>query len=368
MREAKAIIAVFFMITLILFPLYKIGHSSTVIDVDVLDSIPSLNTIDVVDISTQAQEAIDLNGPIIADAFTFANILGYPIGKAYIGGIPHFEFGASVGAGCVNMKYFDDDDPASDNGSLPGIAPNLSVHGGIGIASGIDVLGKAFYMSKSLWSPPGVEHDIGTLTDYMIYSFGGKIRFNIIKKKAILPFMFSFGGITVSLGGDFIYGDIKGGGEYEYEISNVDVEFSIPPFGTQSTSINMQFDGNYTAAINWSIFSITAQAISYIDLLYIFSLYSGFGISGNIGSISVGFDGDGALLTDNSLFHSITGGLEVGNLTFQSDNKYNPTAIIPAYIIGLEINILIVKLNIESMVNMRNRSDINVQAGVRFQI
>ncbi|MCU0821136.1 MAG: hypothetical protein MUC95_01525 [Spirochaetes bacterium] len=40
------------------------------------------------------------NGPLLANAFSLANLIGYPIGKAYLGSLPHFELGLAAGAGC----------------------------------------------------------------------------------------------------------------------------------------------------------------------------------------------------------------------------------------------------------------------------
>lgn len=325
--------------------------------VDVID-------IDLTDMQEQVQDLADLNGPNVADAFAFSNILGYPIGKSYLGGFPHFEFGVSAGAGCTNMKYFDENDPASDNGSLPVFAPNAVVHAGIGFAKGIDFLGKFFYFSKSL-RDPGVDYDLATLSDIMIYSVGGKIRFNYIKKKTMLPFLLSFGGITFSIGGDFMYGDIDITGEYDFDFDSISMEFPAP-VGNQD--IDILFEGQYAANIHWSIFAITFQAIAYIDIFYFFSLYSGFGLTGGFGFFSLGFDGTGSLTTDSTVYQTINGSSLVGTLRFETENEYRPSPVIPSYIIGLEINLFVLKLNLETMVNMNNRSDVNAQIGTRIEI
>ena len=59
--------------------------------------------------------------------------------------------------------------------------------------------------------------------------------------------------------------------------------------------------------------------------------------------------------------------ISVGTVIFKSKNSYRPTPVIPLYILGLEINIFVVKLNAETMVNLYNKSDVNVQFGTRFQ-
>ena len=136
-------------------------------------------------------------------------------------------------------------------------------------------------------------------------------------------------------------------------------------------SFNIQFIGGLDAAIKWSIFSITTQAVAYFDFLYIFSLYSGFGLSCNFGTFSIEFDGEGELFIVSDInLSNITGENtnRIGALYFVTENSYKSTIFLPAYIIGLEINILYAKLNLETMVNMRNASDVNAQVGVRIQI
>ncbi|MBN2400876.1 MAG: hypothetical protein JXN64_00605, partial [Spirochaetes bacterium] len=198
-----------------------------------------------------------------------------------------------------------------------------------------------------------------TLKDYKIYSVGGKIRYNYIPGKKFLPFYLAFGGVTFSLGGNFMYGDISFTGDYEYEFDDISVS-GVP------TDIPMYFDGGFDANIHWAIFTIDAQAVAYFDLLYLFSLYSGFGVAGNIGSFKVKFEGEGDFTTD-PVYSPPLPSNDLGTLTFLSKNKYRPSPVIPLYILGLEINILVVKLNAETMVNLLNRSDVNVQFGTRFQ-
>ena len=55
-------------------------------------------------------------------------------------------------------------------------------------------------------------------------------------------------------------------------------------------------------------------------------------------------------------------------MTFLSKNSYVPYYIVPTYVIGLEINLFVLKLTVETMVNLYNREDVNAQAGIRVQI
>jgi len=357
----KQIIITFLAILFIIVFFSKKTYSTSSVNIETVAGLTE-DDIDITNITDQVEGISELNGPFIANAFAQANILGYPIGKAYIGSFPHFELGVSIGAGCTNMKYFDDNDPASEDGSLPGIALNPVLHIGIGLFGGFDVLGKIFYLSKSI-QDPGLEYDIATLSDFMIYSAGCKIRYNIIKKKTILPFIFSFGGITLSLGGDVFYGNVKITGEYDYIFSDIDIEV-----GPISNSINMNFDGNFETTTSWSVYSVTAQAIAYFDIFYLFSIYSGLGLTGGYGFFDSKFIGTGDLVTDNEDYINITGEENIGNILFTSKNNFTPFPVIPTFILGLEINILIIKLNFETMVNLHNGRDINLLCGARIQI
>ncbi len=304
------------------------------------------------------------NGPNIANAFALANILGYPVGKSYLGSLPHFHLGVALGAGFTNMEGFDREEPVYDDGTVPGVAPNLVGHFGLGIGMGWDILGKIFFMDKSVQEPPSsMAQDYFTLDDYKIYSVGGKLRYNIISKVALIPFLLEFGGITISIGGDVMYGKFKFTGEYEQEYNDVEVGLA-----GLTEDIDMQFNGDYTAAIEWSVFSLTSQIIAYVDIFYFFSLYTGIGLSGNAGYFVLQFDGLGDLTTDNTQYQTLTSTADVGSLTFTTKNKYRPAYVNPTYIIGLEINILILKLTLESMVNLRNGSDVNIQFGARLGI
>jgi hypothetical protein len=273
------------------------------------------------------------------------------------------------------MEYFDKDVPAEENGLWPMIVPNAVAHFGIGIGNGFDILGKLFYLDKTIYDPglstgkaqdeantdTANDSEKALLKDFKIYSVGAKVRYNIVDKIPLLPILLEFSGITVSLGGDMMFGRFNLGGDYQQDLSNTDVQISGAP-----QNIDMQFDGIYDATIEWSLFSLTTQVIGYLDLFYLFSLYTGFGITGNFGFFDIKFDGAGDL--SSSDFAALSGSPQVGSVTFITKNRFRPEYVIPAYIIGLEINILVVKLNIESMVNLRNGSDVNIQFGTRIGI
>ena len=351
---------IFILIILNLYILFlQVVYSKTAITVDTL---PIIETIDTDEVQSQVQDIADLNGPIVAEAFALSNITGYPIGKSYLGTFPHFELGISIGAGCANMEYFNDDDPANDNGSFPCIFLNPVVHFGLGLGGGMDVLAKFFYFDKTV-KDPGLEYDIATLSDFKVYSIGGKLRYNYISKKELLPFILKFGGINFSIGADFMYGDVSVVGEYDYTFEDIDLSTTIV-----DKSLNVQFEGDYDAVIEWSIFSLTAQVLGYLDILYFFSFYSGFGLTCNIASFSIKFNGYGELTSDDEEFLIVAPDGLVGSLDFKTENEYRPYPLMPTYVVGLEINLFILKINFETMVNLRNSNDVNAQFGLRLDI
>ncbi len=310
---------------------------------------------------SQVQDKADLNGPIVADSLALGNITGYPVGKSTIGTFPHFQVGVAMGAGMTNMRYFDDSRPESDNGSLPGITPNPVLHFGVGLGGGFDIIGKYFSLTKAILDP-GLSTDIARLSDYKLISLGAKLRYNIVEKKKLLPFLFNFGGVTVSLGGDFMYGDIKVSGDYEVDFDDIAIEESGTPF-----TIETNFDGEYRARVLWSIFSLTAQAVAYFDVFYLFSFYTGFGITGNAGYFKMRFGGTGDLTSKDSPISDPPYNGQIGTLLFESTNTYQPYYVIPTYLVGLEINLWVLKVTGETMVNLYNRKDVNATVGVRFQ-
>lgn len=316
-------------------------------------------------LEVEVQQKADLNGPIIADSLAMGNITGYPVGKAHVGGLPHFSVGVALGTGMTNMRYFDDDRPESDNGSLPGITPNPVLHFALGLTKDFDVLGKYFSLSKTVVDP-GLDTDIAKLTDYKLLSLGGKLRYNIVKRKKLLPFIFNFGGLTVSAGADFQYGDIRVQGDYDADLPEVDVSITAPAAFTGT--ITTQFDGQYSARVLYSIFSLSAQAVAYFDVFYLFSFYTGFGLTGNVGYFKMDFNGDGVLTTDDPAYNAAAGTDQIGTLLFESTNKYHPYYAIPTYLVGLEINLWVLKITGETMVNLYNRRDVNATVGVRVQI
>lgn len=324
--------------------------------------VPTASIPGVTDLLSDIENRTDLNGRYVSNSFALANITGYPVGKAHIGRFPSFEGGIAVGGGLTNAAYFDHSSYAHENGSLPGVSLNPVLRLGVGLTDRIDVFIKAFFMNTKL-----IKQDVGTSLAKLSYASmtaeGIKLRYNIVKPQTIVPLLFGFGGITLSLGVDSLYGQIKVHGRYDTSFKNILVDY-----GTGSVPLTLDFDGDYGGKVAYGMLSLTAQACAYVDLLYLFSVYTGFGITGGYGKCKVNFDGTGQLTTTDLTYIGTFSTPVVGQLIFSSSNTYYPYVAIPAYIVGIEINILVLKITGETMLNLYNLKDVNAQIGVRVQI
>ena len=129
-----------------------------------------------------------------------------------------------------------------------------------------------------------------------------------------------------------------------------------------SSSYNLTFESTYSSDIEWFIVSVNTSALVYFNFYWIFDLYTGFGLSVNYGSFSMDLDADGDVRGDDPILPD-----PVGSITAVSRNRYRPYYFVPTYTLGAEINLFLVRFTLESMVSLRNGSDINLQFGTRFQ-
>lgn len=308
----------------------------------------------------QFQSRCDDNGPAYADAFAFANTLGYAVGKSTLGTFPHFEAGVTMSAGLTNMKNFQHSKTGVYNGTVPGFGLSPCAHFGVGLGGGFDFLGKFMSFNQDIYKLPIPKNSAFNLDEFSQYSLGGKIRYNYVKEKTIIPFLLNFGGVTFSLGGDLMRGKVAGNGKYTFQFPTQSVTYSSLDFQVEPT-----FDGKYNFSVSWFQLSTTAQAVAYFDIMYLFSIYTGFGATVGYGWYVFSFDASGTL-TDTSATPPPTGA-DLGTASFDSKSRYNPAVFIPTYIIGLECNIGFLKIVGESQVNLSNRSDVSASLGLRMQ-
>jgi hypothetical protein len=298
----------------------------------------------------QFQGKADINGPSYANAFAFGNTLGYSIGRATLGDFPHFSAGFSLNAGLSNMENFQHSKSGVYKGTLPGLGLAPAFHLGVGLGGGFDFIGKLFVYNLDLYNP-NIKTASLELDKLSLYSIGGRVRYNVITEKKIIPFLFSFGGITLVAGGDISRGIVEANGKYSLPFSQI----TVAGFGVANPTL----DGTYNASVTWYQMSGTAQALAYFQIFGILSMYTGGGLTIGYGWFTLGFDASGSLSDSGTTF---------GTLSCTSKSKYHPYSILPTYIVGFEIDIPLVKIVTESQVNLRNRTDVSVSLGVRVQI
>lgn len=315
------------------------------------------------EMANQQDDLIKKFGPGIANAFSLGNMVGYPVGKSYIGALPSFEVGMAFNAGATNLKYLN-----GETEQIPAGGPNLALHFGLGIIKGWDVIGKIFYFDYDYFAKwlPGVDYGILKLDSLKLYSMGGRVRKQLIGDITVLPFIFSFGGLTLSFGADFMYGKIGLSGKYNANFTEITVD-PDGAGGVAAENMKIAFDSTYGMKVSWGLFSVSSQIVTYFDLFYLFSFYTGFHLAASYGSFDLGFDGTGNLTTDNATYIATVGSNRVGVLTADSSNSFNPDVLLPGWIFGLELNIWKIKVTGETMVNLRNREDITGSLGLRFQ-
>jgi hypothetical protein len=307
--------------------------------------VPALPGTDASELEAQYQDKVDINGPNFANAFAFSSTTGYANGKATLGDFPHFEVGLFLNSALTNTENLQHSKSGNYNGTVVGLGFTPAVRFGVGLGGGFDFTGKFLSINKDLYDP-NRSFKVATLDELTLYIIGGRIRYNVIKEKTVIPFLFSFGGISLSAGADMSRGIIGISGKY-------DSSYNASTLGA------VQFSGDYTSKISWYYLSTTFQGLVYFELLKLFSFYTGLGTSFGYGWFNFKFDATGDL-------NDAATSAFISKVTFVSDNKYHPMKVIPTYVLGLELNIPFVKVVSESQVNLRNRADVSFTLGLRL--
>ncbi len=328
------------------------AYSWIYVDTSQVPGIPSDRYFQVI---SQLDGTISGNAKNYPGALALANVGGYPIGDAYIGDFPHLLVGVSTTVGCGNMKYYNENKPRFPN-IYPAYAPNANLLLGFGIGRGYDVLFKVMIFSSAIYRPP-LNQKSAKLSKMNLYSLGVKFRKNVVEKKTLIPYVFNFGGITISAGADYMQSLIGIGGQYKYSLGN----FTVAPFG----SVPFTLDAFYNFNLKWLMLAANAQALVYVNVLWFFDLYTGVGMAFTYGSMTLDGSGIGPVTIPNlsNPFFPTT----VGTTFARARYLYHPRAFLGLLIAGLEINLWVLKLNFETMVNITNGKDINMQIGARLQ-
>jgi len=303
------------------------------------------------------------NEEVIPSALAMVNTLGYPNGKSAIKQFPHFEFGVAVGAGILEMNR--SDDFSEEKPTIPFGGINGAFHIGTGITERLDVTVKFFSLG---WfyrvdeSFDDESEDVSykvTVRDTEVYSVGAKFRYNLLPSITLIPILFTFGGVSLNLGFDYMNGETKTILEMQ---DAEDVE--IAGAGLISATATYTNEGK----IEWSFFSVTPEILVYLDLLYFISLYTGPSVSFNYGSFDFKMDGDGTIKSDVTFVPVVTEGETLGTIDVAIDYSMKPYAMIPKWTVGLEFNLWVLKLQAEvtSILSSPNDSVMG-QVGVRMQ-
>ncbi len=302
------------------------------------------------------------NDKVIPNALAMVNTMGYPNGKSTIKKFPHFEFGAALGLGLLGADR--GDEYTDEHPSIPSLGANGGFHFGTGVADDIDVTVKFFSLGWFVTVREEIKETGDTssirfkFTDSDVYSFGIKGRYTWFERKTLVPILFSFGGISLNLGLDYMYGKWRADSEF------VDVQ-TITFSGAGNVDGRSTISGS--TQIDWSIISLTPEALIYADILYLFSVYTGPSLSFNVGSVNFDMKQTGeirALATSGSV--SINE--QIGTVSMISDNNMHPYYILPKWTVGLEINLWVLKLQVEAAAILTSISDSGmIQAGVRMQ-
>ena len=335
--------------------------SKTTVTFDLPDFFPSIDS--QAGIAESFQDKIDANGDFIAEANMLANLSGYPIGSVSIGVFPHFTAGAGTALGFSNLKYFDD---KSVDGSFPAVGISPVVFFGTGISDKIDIIGKFCYFDIFYYNPDSINKvsEYVKINKFKIVGIGGKIRYKIFDEAVVVPFLLKLEGINISAGADILRGVLEMKREIDGDLGSFDVDpdgSGPAPEGTHSVF----YDGELDGKLKWFEVSAAFNANAYFNIAKIFNLYTGFGCAFGFGHFTLSADSSVAISTDPIPVVNPTG--ELGTALMESSSKFYPYPVIPTYLFGLELNLFMFKLTAETMVNLKNKEDVTLTLGARFQ-
>jgi hypothetical protein len=162
--------------------------------------------------------------------------------------------------------------------------------------------------------------------------------------------------VSTNLGFDYMYGNI----DTTFKAENVkSVSLTLYPGATANAVYETK------GSIKWNMFSVTPEIFTYLDFIYFFSIYTGPSVSINTGSYDVSMRGSGVL--QSNLGAGIT---DIGNLYVRTSEKLKPSILIPKWTLGIEINLWVVKIDIEASTVLTSaiKDSAMAQVGVRVQI
>jgi hypothetical protein len=307
------------------------------------------------------------NERIFPSALAMTNTLGYPVGKPMLGAFPHFEVGAAAGAGILEKNRYDNFE--RERPTTPFAGANVGFHFGLGITRRFDLIGKIFnlgwfYEVDKTWSND--RNNVGyemRIRDSELLSAGLKARFNLVPRTTVIPFIFSFGGVNINLGFDYMRG------RTEADLALLDVVKDVEVVDT-STTITTRSRYDSTGKIEWNLYSVTPEVLVYADFFYFLSIYTGPGLSFNLGSLDFSMKGNGIIQTVDPIAPlSINAGAQIGSATLDMDYRMKPYSIMTKWTVGIEFNLLVLKINVEAVSILSSPRDSGmIQFGARVHL
>ncbi len=345
---------------------------------------PAMDFADVADTESKIKkypdDFVNKNEDIIGYGMALSNTLGYPNGKAIIGLFPHFEAGFALGAGVYKLDRYKDFE--KENPETPGAGVNAALHFGTGITDKIDVTAKmlfynSFYVPGKSYSHETEIHDLDIkIRKTDIVSMGFKGRYNIFPKKDLVPYIFSFSGLTAGVSVDFVHGAVSTNCTYK-DTRDVDLEGSDLYSGDSFTQeVNITTDVSGSATTEWNIVSLTPEIMVYCDLFTFLSLYTGPALSLCAGNTLFYANANGAVVNNtpvyadqaNSFVLAIPGSTIATGVLY-GDSYFNVPWVIPMWKLGLEINIVDFKIQLEAASVLTSPLDsFTAQLGFRVQM
>jgi len=325
------------------------------------------------------------NSDVLPTGMALVNTLGYPNGKSIIKKFPHFEAGVAAGAGVYKYDRYEDFDSETleNNPVIPGGGANGSVHFGTGIGKRTDITFKflwvgPFYSYDDTFDESDSNQDLTVrIHDTDIFSIGAKFRYRLIDRKRLVPFVFTFGGISTNLSVDYLKTYVKTSVDFS-KTESVDFRVQDPfdPAESDLNTVGLVSTVTGEAVLNTNLLSVTPEILVYFDLFYLFSIYTGPSAMFNFGAFNFDIDARGQMVNDAPLtvfsdtlgypLELVAADQEVSTARLESTNRLQPQRIIPKWTVGLEINLWVLKIQAEVAAVLTSYTDsATAQVGVR---
>ena len=319
----------------------------------------------------------DLNRTTLSYGAALSNPLGYPGGRPVIGEFPHMEFGITTGAAAYKYDRYKDFN--RNNLVAPGAGAALALHAGTGLSADSDLTFKLMLDPGSTFVSVDSTHTSGSKRytyswDRMEFvSTGLKWRLILLKGQEDPSWIAAFRGITVGLSGDFMHFKLSGKGTYQ---ENRNIAFNVTTLGsgTERQNVMVQSNVDGKASMGWDVVSVTPEVFAHADLFHVLSFYTGPSISLNAGKVYVSSHSSGVMKAGETIYDAsgtvpiVASGASIATADMNISEYIAVPVIIPRWVLGMEINIWDVKIQLEGAdVLTSPLNSFTAQFGVRCQ-